>query len=264
MQLRAFDELAATYDGSFTDTVYGRTLREFVWARFEPTFRTSCHILELGCGTGEDAVHLAGAGKRVVATDVSPRMIRIAIQKARGARGEELLEFHCVPMEALASSIEGQMFDGVLSNFGAVNCAPDLPALVLDIAARLEPGAPLLWVIMGRHVPWEWVWYLARGQWRKAWRRLRRGGIQWRGMTVSYPTPRQVQELLSPHFAVRRIAPLGFALPPSYAAGWLSRSPRALAVLTRIELLAQRCALLASLADHYIIEAVRLPAATAA
>ena len=30
---------------------------------------------------------------------------------------------------------------------------------------------------MGRHVPWEWGWYLARGEGGKAFRRLRRDGV---------------------------------------------------------------------------------------
>ena len=64
-----------------------------------------------------------------------------------------------------------------------------------------------------------------RGQWRKAWRRLRPGGSEWRGMTISYPTPAQMRSLLLPYFAVTRLAPLGVALPPSYAAAWLDRSP---------------------------------------
>ena len=52
---------------------------------------------------------------------------------------------------------------------------------------------------------------------------------------------------------------LEVALPPSYAAGWLDRSPRALALLGRLEKLAQRSSALASLADHFIVEATRLP-----
>jgi SAM-dependent methyltransferase len=254
----AFDEMASTYDETFTDTVLGRALREIVWSRFEPVFRTSRQILELGCGTGEDAVRLARSGFRVVATDPSSRMIQVARGKAQGCQCDAQIEFHCLDMEQLGPGLDGRMFDGVLSNFGAVNCARGLPALIADIAGRLRPGAPLLWVIMGRRVPWEWFWYLARGDWSKAWRRLRSGGVQWRGMTISYPTPAQLTRHLRPFFAIERVAPLGFALPPSYAGAWLERSPRTLATLTRLETLAQRSGAFASWSDHYIVEATRL------
>jgi len=71
-------------------------------------------------------------------------------------------------MEDIGSFADGDVFDGVLSNFGAVNCVQNLQALVADVAHRLAPGAPLLWVVMGRHAPWEWVWYLMRGQWAQS------------------------------------------------------------------------------------------------
>jgi hypothetical protein len=64
--------------------------------------------------------------------------------------------------------------------------------------------------------------------------------------------------VLKPYFAVKRVSPLGCVLPPSYAAAWLNRSPRALTALTRLELLAQRSTALAGWSDHYILEANRL------
>jgi SAM-dependent methyltransferase len=255
----AFDEMAGTYDATFTDTTVGRALRGIVWLRLEQVFRPSQRILELGCGTGEDAVRLASSGIRVVATDPSGGMIQIARRKAINGNCQERIEFRCLPMEDIGSFADGEVFDGVLSNFGAVNCAQNLQALVAAVAARLAPGAPLLWVVMGRNAPWEWVWYLMRGQWRKAWRRLSPGGVEWRGLTLSYPTPAEIRSLLRPHFTVTRLAPLGVALPPSYAAAWLDRSPVAASVLTRLEGWAQRFSLLASWSDHFIVEAVRLP-----
>jgi SAM-dependent methyltransferase len=284
LHARAFDELAAEYDTAFTESAIGRTLRALVWLRLEQAFKAPTRVLELGCGTGEDALSLARRGVDVVAVDASERMIQIARRKAQetdrhsGAgdrdraprnHGERpnrsevataRAEFHCLPMQNLASAFDGQSFDGVLSNFGAINCVPDLPALVADVAARLRPGAPLVWVVMGRHVPWEWLWYLGRGNWTKAWRRLNRGGVRWRGLNILYPTPSELTKLLRPHFAIRRIAPLGVALPPSYAGAWLDRHPYLLKVLTRLEHLAQRWSVLASLSDHYIVEATRLPA----
>jgi SAM-dependent methyltransferase len=258
MRACAFDEEAGTNDATYTDTTVGRALRGKVWSRLEHTFRPSQRVLELGCGTGEDAVRLAVGGVRVVATDPSSAMIKVARLKADAGDCGSRIEFHCLPMEELGPSLDGEVFDGVLSNFGAINCARRLPALVADIAGRLSPGAPLLWVVMGRHVPWEWLWYLVRGEWSKAWRRLRSGGVDWRGLTISYPTPSELTALLRPYFAISRLTPLGFALPPSYAAGWLDRSPRTLKVLTRMEKFAQRSSALASWSDHFIVEAVRL------
>ena len=260
--MQAFDRFASTYDSTFTDTAVGRVLREIVWARLEHTLGACHHVLELGCGTGEDAVRLAARGVQVVATDVSPAMIEIARDKARRTRQAAHIEFHCQAMEDLA--LGERKFDGVLSNFGAINCARNLPSLVANVASHLAPGARLIWVVMGRHVPWEWAWYLSRGHWQKAWRRLKRGGVPWHGLTISYPTPAELTRQLKPFFSVDRVAALGFALPPSYAAHWLNHSPRLLSAFTRMEKLAQRSSALASCSDHYIVEATRLHSVEAA
>ncbi len=255
LQARAFDELAADYDATFSDSALGRTLRALVWSRLEQVFRPAQRVLELGCGTGVDALALARRGVEVVAIDASPGMIQAARQKA-APPGR--VEFHCLPMERLAGAFEGRLFDGVLSNFGAVNCVRDLGALVNDVVPYLCPGAHLVWVVMGRHVPWEWAWFLSQGHWSKAWRRLTRGGVSWRGLNISYPTPGELATLLRPHFKIERIAPLGVALPPSYAGEWLARRPRLSQVLTQLEYRAQSWSALARVADHYIVEATRL------
>ncbi len=257
MHASAFDELAQDYDAAFTDSLVGRALRDIVWARIDANFRNCRRVLELGCGTGEDAVRLATRGTWVVATDVSPQMLEIAREKARSAGCAERIEFHCVAMERLSSAIGERQFDGVLSNFGAVNCVADLPQLVADASKRVVANGKLLWVILGRYVPWEWMWYGFHGTWHKAWRRLTPGGVLWRGLRVSYPVPREMIRLLRPTFEIDRLSPLGFALPPSYAAPWIERSSGAFSLLRRLELWGQPFSALARLSDHYIIEATR-------
>jgi len=257
LHARAFDELAPDYDETFSDSALGRTLRSLVWSRLEHVFRPSQRVLELGCGTGVDALALARRGVEVVAIDASQGMIQVARQKA-AQPGR--VAFHCLPMEQLAAAFHGQLFDGVLSNFGAINCVRDPGALVNDVANCLRPGAHLVWVVMGRHVPWEWTWFLLQGHWSKAWRRLARGGVSWRGLNIHYPTPGELVRLLRPHFRIERIAPLGVALPPSYAGEWLAQRPRLSKVLTALEHRAQGWSALAGLADHYIVEASRLDA----
>ena len=258
MHTGAFDDLANDYDAIFTDTAIGRVLRDLVWARMNTRFGDCRCVLELGCGTGEDAVQLARGGVRVVATDASAEMIRIAQHKALLAGCLDRIAFHCVEMEQLGHVLEGMQFDGVLSNFGAVNCARDFPNLVADVASRLRPGGTLLWVVMGRYVPWEWAWFLLHGRWRAALRRLTPGGVRWRGVTVSYPRPQEMLRWLRPYFRVDRISPLGFALPPSYAGAWLARSPHVLTRLAEVERRGQRWSALAHIADHYVVEGTRL------
>lgn len=256
-QTAAFDPLARDYDAQFTATALGATLRRMTWARFERAFAAREYLLDIGCGTGEDAIHLARRGHRVLAIDASSRMIQAARCKAERAACADRIRFLCVPMEQLATALTGEKFDGVYSNFGAINCTPDLAALARDLADVMVEGAPLAWVVMGRYVPWEWAWYLARGDASTAFRRLRKSGVAWRGLTVRYPTPREVIRAMRAHFAARTVTPLGLVLPGSYAAPRLQRAPRLLAALTRAESALQNLRLLAACADHYFFEATR-------
>lgn len=261
MHTSPFDALAPDYDTTFTTTRLGRSLREIVWSRFDRAFAGCQRILELGCGTGEDAVRLASRGIRVVATDASTVMLDAAQRKARERGCSVNVDFVALPMEEI-QQLQGSVFDGTFSNFGAINCVPNLPLLARRVAALVRPGAPLIWVVMGRHVPWEWVWYLAHGEPGKAVRRLRHGGARWRGMQIAYPTPGETYAALQPYFRIARIAPLGCFLPPSYASDWLDRSPAVAAGLARLEALAQHFSALAWCADHYIVEARRTHALT--
>jgi len=83
-QHRAFDTLAPSYDATFSDTLIGRYLRGRVHTRLEAYFQAGDQVLELGCGTGEDALYLASRGVQVLATDVSEGMLEITRVKAAG------------------------------------------------------------------------------------------------------------------------------------------------------------------------------------
>ncbi|MFO1466002.1 MAG: methyltransferase domain-containing protein [Steroidobacteraceae bacterium] len=189
----AFDDMADSYDRAFTQSALGRVLRELVWSRLGESVSRGQRVLELGCGTGEDALWLAGRGVEVVATDASMKMIEQARAKQALRTRVASASFHCMAMEDLSGLASSPRFDAVVSNFGAVNCVGDVAALADRLAGLLLPDARLFWVVMGRHVPWEWLWYLVRGQPRKAFRRYRsRGTISRRGLTLSYPTPGQL------------------------------------------------------------------------
>ncbi|MEJ7629221.1 MAG: class I SAM-dependent methyltransferase [Nocardioidaceae bacterium] len=58
--------------------------------------------LDLGCGPGRNAIHLASAGCTVDAVDLSPTVIAWAEDRARGAGAE--VQFHCGDAFALTAS----------------------------------------------------------------------------------------------------------------------------------------------------------------
>lgn len=266
LDLSPFDPLAESYDRTFTHTTLGGILRRAVWRRLECCFEAGSHVLEVNCGSGEDALFLARRGVRVDATDLSEAMVEQARRKVEGAGLGGLVTVSRLAIEALgapggdgagdAEPFPGP-YDGALSDFGGLNCVADLGAAARGLAARLRPGAPVLLCLMGPTVPWEWFWYLAQRQPRKAFRRLAPGGVVWRGRRIRYPAIGRTRRSFAPWFRVRRRSALGAFLPPTYAEDWAARHPRLLAWLDRIERRLETAPLLASLADHYLLELER-------
>jgi hypothetical protein len=128
----------------------------------------------------------------------------------------------------------------------------DLGAAAEALGSLLRPGAPLLLCVMGPLVPWEWLYFLGRGEPRKAFRRFARGGVEWRGMTVRYPSIGTLRRTFAPWFRCDRVAAVGALLPPTYLEAWTVRHPRLLATLDRWERRCER--LLPWMADHYLME----------
>ncbi|MEM7351456.1 MAG: methyltransferase domain-containing protein [Acidobacteriota bacterium] len=251
-----FDRTAAEYDETFSHSLLGRRMRQAVWRRIDRRFVAGQHLLEIGCGTGEDAVHLARRGIDVLATDRSAEMVGITRGKAQAEGLDQRIEARQLAIEELAA-LSPRRFDGVLSNFGALNCVEDLGPVAEGLAACLKPGAPMMLCIMGPLVPWEWAWYLTRGDGRSAFRRLRRGGVPWRGLTIRYPSLRALRRTFAPAFRWRGAAAVGALLPPSYAESWATRHPRTVAWLDRWERRLETWPPLPWLADHYLAELER-------
>lgn len=223
-------------------------MRNAVSRRMAELWPPGSRVVELNCGTGVDAVWLQNHGVHVVATDAAAEMVAVARRSgvdARQMRAESLVEL----------AVAGP-FDGALSNFGGLNCVTNLDAVVDGLAACVRPGGTVLLCVMGPVVPWEWMWYLAHGQPRKAFRRFARFTV-WRGMQIRYPSIRAMRRRLAPSFDVDRVWALGVLIPPSYAEPWARRHPRILSSLASAERRIERWPGVAQLADHYVLEVTR-------
>ena len=253
----AFDALAATYDAQFTYSRIGTLMRQAVWQRFDSCFRPGHRVLELNCGTGEDAVYLGQRGVWVLATDLSQAMVEITRQKVVQAGLVALVQVQQLALENLAA-LDTPPFDGALSNFGGLNCVADLAGVGRALAARLHRGALVLLCLMGPLVPWEWGWFLCHGSPATAFRRLRPGGVVWRGLTIHYPSIRTLRRAFAPAFRLRRVSALGAVLPPPFAERWIGKHPRLLSMLNRCERRLEAWPPLPWLADHYVLELQRL------
>ena len=233
-----FDQMAREYDDVFTNSMIGRAQRETVWNMLTQIFGSGDHILELNCGTGEDALFLARNGVSVTACDTSEQMIRIASSRLRTEAPHAAVEFNLLPTERLRDLKTTVTFDGAFSNFSGLNCVPNLKQTAQDLATLLSSGAPLLVCLSTRFCLWEMAWFVLHGNYRKAFRRctghatVRKGEFT---VDVFYHTVRKLQTLFSPSFVLRSCTGVGVTVPPSYVEASIRNHPKLLRMLSTID-----------------------------
>jgi ubiquinone/menaquinone biosynthesis C-methylase UbiE len=258
-----FDQVAETYDEGFTHTVIGRAERDAVWHELGHVFLSGQRILELNCGTGVDAMHLADSGVRVLACDISPRMIDIARRRLGSNRLGRLVDFRVLATEDIAALSDEGPFDGAFSNFAGLNCVEDLSAVARNLARLVKAGAQVLLCVSGHFVPLEIAWHLAHGRPRRAMRRFKHSGTV--GHTtddgkviVHYPTVERLARLFAPDFQLRRWRGIGVTMPPAYFEPWARRFPKALEWLAKADHGVGRLPGLRRMAGHALVQFERV------
>jgi ubiquinone/menaquinone biosynthesis C-methylase UbiE len=233
-----FDQMAGEYDDVFTNSMIGRAQRDTVWSVLTQIFQSGDHILELNCGTGEDALFLTRNGISVTACDASRQMIRVASNRLRTEAPYASIQFNLLPTERIRELQSVTEFDGAFSNFSGLNCVADLKRAAEDLATLLTPGTPLLICLSTRFCIWEIVWFALHGNFRKAFRRCSGHATARVGaftVDVYYPTVRKLQTLFSPSFILRSCTGVGVTVPPSYVEATIRRHPKLLNVFRTID-----------------------------
>jgi SAM-dependent methyltransferase len=254
--MSAFDLLAPEYDSDFTHSIIGSNLRQRVHRYLLDQFHAGQHVLELGCGTGEDARMLAGEGIHVTATDSSAGMLEVASQKNAD---QPLIRFATLDLNQPQLADQAQQFDGAFSNFGALNCVLSRRVLAQWLADQIRPGGIAAFGIMAPYCLWEIGWHILHLDTTIAFRRLR-GASSFlpdgasEAITIYYPPVNTLIAEFSPWFECIHLRPLGWLLPPTALYPVLEKRPRLLRLLTEWDQKTSSTSLLANFADHYWIE----------
>lgn len=257
-----FDHIASSYDALFSRSMIGQLQRKLVWnyvLKVLPEL-DGLEMLELNCGTGEDALLFSDRGFNIVATDVSAEMLRVTQQKVQQYSMQHRISSQYLDLESFDATVFNKKFDLVFSNFGGLNCVnPDsLKQLFDKIPDILAPGGRFIAVVMPRACLWESAYFLSKMRLRQVFRRATSkpvladlGDAQFK---IWYYSPRQIRKWGKPHFKVNHLMPIGFSLPPSYLEKFFARRKRWLLALNRWEKRLGSIRPLAQFSDHYLID----------
>lgn len=232
-----FDKIASQYDMLWSDTPVGTAQRSAVWTRIDRLFHEGDSVLDLGCGTGVDAVHFKSRGVSVYGIDSSPRMVEIA--RSRGIHAD------CWPIERL--QYFDMRLDGVVSNFGALNCVASLTSIAVALGRSVRQGGHLALCCINAVCPWEIGFYLLHCNPGSAFRRLPRHAKSSIGAPVFYHSSAAIVSAFRNDFELLKISGIGLFVPPSYVTSLTDRQIQRLAAFDAR--LADK-PVLHSLADH--------------
>jgi len=258
----AFDRLATDYDVIESRNPIFQWMRRRVQHAALAAFERGGRLLEVGCGTGTDALFFARRGHRVVALDPSAAMLEVAREKIALAGFSHIADFRQSGAEHLHEVIANYgkaSFDGIFSNFGALNCVADLRQFARDTAILLRPGGKMLLNIMPPICPWEVFYYLFKLKPVEALRRWRgRNGA--RGLPVNlgnrqvqtyYHSAAAVAKNFLPAVEIEKQLALGLLLPPPYLSV-VRRNQKIFNVLLNGEKILADWPLLRNWGDHVV------------
>lgn len=255
-----FDVLADTYDDLFTNSLIGRAQRAVIWRALRQTFHQGNSVLELNCGTGEDALFLASYGVKVSALDISERMIAVANRRKLQESPSATAHFAVMATERI-SELGETSFDGAFSNFSGLNCVQDLCSVAQALSALVRPDGHVLLCLSTRVCVWEVVWFLVNRMPGRAFRRVSRGDCVARlgqnSIHVWYPHVGELKKIFHPWFRLEKQTGVGIFVPPSYLEQQVRRAPWLLRCASALDEMVRGLPVFRSIGDHVLLDFCR-------
>lgn len=250
----AFDAHALHYDALVEPNALLQTVRAALWSEVTRRVPPPAHLLDIGCGTGTDAVYFSQRGYTVTAIDASREMVNQTRQ--RMTRNSVQLRMENMGAENL-SALGNEKFDAIYSDLGPLNCVEDLAAVSAQCATRLNPNGVLIFSVMARLCPWEIFYYTLRGDWKQTKRRFPRqmvpvnleNGVVW----TRYYDPSEFYAAFAQDFQLVTYRSLNLFLPPPYLLRWYQRLGILGKLLAWLDAKLDALPLLRNMGDHFLI-----------
>ncbi len=255
-----FDHIAEEYDNDFTYSNIGKRQRNLVYSYLEKTLPNRVlNILELNCGTGQDAIWFSEKGHKVSATDISTKMIECATKKTK-SKGINSINYNVLDLKKVSTLKISEKYDLIFSNFGGTNCIDlqELKYFLKNASKLLNKKGKVILVIMPKFCLWESLYFTLKGNLKSAFRRKTDTSVDANveGIKVKtwYHSPDEVKEISKEIYRNFKSVPIGFFLPPSYLEPFFKKRLRFLNNLNLLDIKIQNKPIFSKWSDHYLIE----------
>jgi ubiquinone/menaquinone biosynthesis C-methylase UbiE len=235
----AFGKQAKIFDDIYGHDAIVTYKRQRVRAHALQHFYPGNTILELNCGTGEDAIFFAGKEFRVHATDISEDMLGLVKQKTATYSLEDKVSIEQCSFTELDLLRNRGPFDHVFSNLGGLNCTGRLDKVLASVVPLVKPAGTITLVMISNFCLWEFL-LMFKGKFKTALRRLfakkgRKAHIEGRFFRCWYYSPSYIKKHLESQFETVALEGLCTVVPPSFFEHFAEKRPKLFAYLKRKE-----------------------------
>lgn len=234
----SFDQIADSFDEEDMSNEILQWMRNVMYEIYLDNFKSNDRVLELNAGTGIDAVFLASKGIKTYATDLSGHMIAKLNEKIINKKLEGFITTDKISFNEIADISESN-FDGVISNFGGLNCINKFTELSSDLADKIKPSGKFIAAVMNSFCPWEIFYFLSKLDFTNAFRRFNKNGIQANlsqfKIRSFYFSPKEFADQFKNFFELEKVFNLGLLTPPPYLHGLCNRAGRTVKLLMKAD-----------------------------
>ena len=227
----AFDGVAEDYDRHIFGNPVNVWLRNRSVGLMTTVFRRGQTVLEIGCGTGTETLSLAKKGIRVIATDISSKMLEVLTRHARDAGLQDLVvPVHCRPyaLREKLTEIGYAQVDGAYSTYGAVNTEPRFADFFANLHSVLAPDGKLILGVWNKYCLYELAGYALKGNLSLALARLKNpvpvGKSRFCVATNAYSVG-SLASMLGVYFTMENAYAVCLFIPPSNLLRYLPPAP---------------------------------------
>ena len=237
----AFDSASEEYDYTISHNNINSWIRKRSINELQRLTNASDVLLEIGCGTGSEAIQISKRVKGIVATDISEKMLDLVNRKVRAKR----LDRKILAAKARASEIstvKELLPEGVArvaySFNGALNCEPDIRKVPGELSKVVGENGYFLCSIRNTLCLPEALSHSLVFQFDKmATRKVQPAMVSVGGMDIPscYYSPSRFASIFRPQFQVRKMIGLPAFLPPAYLSDYYLRTGKARLILEKLE-----------------------------
>ena len=244
----AFDSASEEYDFTISHNYINSWIRKRSIAELLSMVKPGDTLIEIGCGTGAEAVEVSNHVSRIIATDISEKMIELLKRKVQA---KNLLD-KIFPLRTGAADIRkagdvvnGAKLEGAYSFNGALNCEPHLDEFVEGLSALLVPGGYFVCSVRNSFCLGEALSHAVVLQFdRMTPRKKQPVMVSVGGMDIPafYYPPAAFAQFFAQRFILRRIIGLPAFLPPAYLSDYYVKFKNVASMLEKFEVV---------LGDHF-------------